>query len=165
MERKIKKISEKDLKQISQHLHYEINMFWHSYQRTLEDLTNRKTKPMETCFLESCLLHIRNLLEFFIKPTIHNSDIRATNFIDGSKLDFWKIEREKIKSEEELNFLYKRLCCKLSHLSLDRLKKEYYETPWTTEEIEEINKIIYLFLSLAKPDLICDNLKGLVKKT
>jgi hypothetical protein len=91
-----------------EHLLYELRMFWR-----LTGIVPRMDGLMLSALLESYLIHLRNLIDFFYRPKDHEDDVIAADFFDDPSA--WSAT-----ISTSLDAAQKRANKELSHLTTKR---------------------------------------------
>jgi hypothetical protein len=131
-----RKRTELELKNARQYVKYELKMLNAGVEAKLKHLRlpNRKrNKYIGSIYLDSILLHIRNLFEFLNRKS-KDDYIRAIDFFDNTS---WKPTKFKIINHK----LIKEIEIYRSHLSFNRMiadKKPKWELKRMRDEIFEV---------------------------
>jgi len=129
-------------------VHYEVQMFKGMYRHITNKSTKELPKDLQNAILESFLLHIRNLIDFF-QGTADKGKGYKRNCKDIIVRDFKDEEGEYLDIVEEWSITpedKKKINKRLAHLSEDRLTEE---KDWGKEIVKfeaEIEKQIKIFL-------------------
>jgi hypothetical protein len=132
-------LSDADLSAYSgEHLLYELQYF----KLTAESLAGENPGHMRSILIESFVIHLRNLIDFFFTPGKKDDDVVATDFCPG-----WndpisttlKVARERANKE-------------LSHLTLGRKKGLDPTKPWDVAGLfREVSDVAKRFARQASP--------------
>lgn len=120
------------LKRNAEHVYYEILMLFYTTQKLTKDTLN-STHICETNMrLESCGIHLRNLLDFFYTPIPkrYADDMLAEDYIQNIAL--FKKNRTKWS---ELDHLNKRVNKMISHLTYHRSRYNKKTKGWNYGQI------------------------------
>lgn len=123
-----------------QHVSFEMNR----YLFTARPCT--LPRPYPAIVGESCLLHSRNIGEFFFEGNPNNNDIRIEHYLEilTSKVELEKaIAKSKTRWQEIGGYKY-RINKKLSHLTFYRLKSEEGMNMQEKDDFN-FNELIQLF--------------------
>lgn len=146
----IKIRTNEELKKVSEHLLYEIQMLSGTSQLSDSD------KVKNNALLESFSIHARVLLDFLYKTKGQPDDALATDFFDDP-LEWQKYIEEKSVILKKINT---RVGKEIAHLTYKRLEVPPEEKAWDRQPIcEEINEIFKKFLEIVSKEKICDKLK------
>jgi hypothetical protein len=138
-----------DAKGASHHLGYEIQMFFGmvSLLRAWAKLSNPGMDG--NAFLESFVIHLRNLVDFFFpRPNSRSTDITVGNFFEGSGKS-WVPPAGSflLQDAAALQKLRKRADREIAHLTLHRLYVAPAEKPWDREKLaSEIHLLVTEFV-------------------
>ena len=141
--------SEYTLKKSTEHLYYEIDMFY----TTLLSLTSVKNQVEVNVLLDAFAIHTRNLFDFFYpKKSNRDDDMIVTDFpINLSKFNRLKIKRE------DLLFVVKKTDKQVAHLTYARNRYSRKSKSWPFLDIgRKMYKNIYAFY-----DTLPNNYKNL----
>lgn len=145
----IRKISNYSLKKASEHVFYEIWMF---YEVTTILQTTTTDQLHKNILLESFAIHARNLFDFFYPKRKHkDDDILVTNYIKNTKS--YNLEKSKKKS---LLYLVRKADKQVVHLTYSRNRYHLKIKGWKFKDISD----------KFKPTIISfyNNLSGRMKK-
>jgi hypothetical protein len=119
---------------------YELQLF----QWTASELRPEKniTGVLRSVLIESFVIHLRNLIDFFFTPTRDDDDVVATDFCHG-----WnEILSDTLKEAK------KRANKELTHLTLGRKSDSDQSKPWkVTELVREVHGVAKRFAAKASP--------------
>ncbi len=139
-----------ELKEISEHLYYELTMLIETSKLRSED------RARNNAFLESFCIHARVMRDFLFNIMGHPDDAFAIDFFDDHT-EWKKYIRGK---SEVLSQVNGRVNKEIVHLSYRRLKATPEEKFWDQATIcREINEIFKRFLELVSEEKICEELK------
>jgi hypothetical protein len=122
-----------------EHLLYELEYF----QLTARLLHEEKRGEMRSILIESFVIHLRNLIDFFFTPETHNDDVVATDFCGG-----WN---EPISST--LKTARERANKELTHLTLGRKSGLHPDKPWDVAGLfQEVSAVAKTFSGRASTE-------------
>lgn len=121
-------VSNEQLVDAIEHISFEMNR----YLRTARRIP--LTKPYGEAVDESCLLHSRNIGEFFFEHAKGDDDIRISHYYD-TLISKKELEDEIQKSKSEWKDYKKRVNKKLGHLTFSRIN----EVPMNMQEKNKLN--------------------------
>jgi hypothetical protein len=121
--------TDKDLRSVSEHLHYEVGMFLILARALSTGIFGEG--PINNAALESFTVHARVLLEFFFGDKPRPDDVVADDFLDGQGK--WSELREEIP--EILADLRERVGKEVAHLTYARLLVLQEAKAWRFVEI------------------------------
>jgi len=109
--------------------------------------------------LETFLLHARNLVEFFYtKHKKYSTDVRALDFFENK--GSWIGSRPNLTGS--LTKIRERAGKELAHLTYKRISGTPPEKDWSTgETVEDLVKVINIFLDRLPPKYIGERLRNL----
>lgn len=138
MSRKIR--TKKELKEASEHLHYEIWMLTSLAHGIGSGIAGQG--PIANALLESFIVHVRALMDFLYNESPRPDDVIAEDYF--FKPDEWRQMRPALS---ELLMLAKRRAGKeVAHLTYARLEVTPETKPWPFVEIaNEIAAVINIF--------------------
>ena len=150
-----KKRSDENMLKISQkHLGYELDMLVQTanWLATYYGALPPNAAPMTNAFLESFLIHTRNLLDFLYPQRPKPEDVIAEDFFDDPKT--WWLKRHK--QTKLLSSSRDRIAKEMVHLTYDRLLVTKERKPWPFLAISaDIIHTFNIFCELAPPHRIC----------
>jgi hypothetical protein len=128
---------------------YEVEMLLASLNLTLESpgegSTNASERAAANAYLESYLVHVRNLIEFFLSPArTRDDDILASDFLESA----WTPSGEHV---DRLRGLVDEIHKRLSHLTRRRHVDFEYEVLRTTADLVRLNNDFQRQLSTGDP--------------
>ena len=134
-----------------EHIAYEAKMFAEA-----RDMFFRKAKdqnvPMNetTLVAEACLLHFRNIVDFFYPGTVRPDDVVAVDYAPD-----WNTKRPPISSS--LNSARARTHKELAHLTLGRKDRSAPDKGWDLLDLSaDVTCVIEAFIKSAEPKLPSD---------
>ena len=153
-------VSKEELVEASKHLHYEIEMIRKNLQtlRSIEANHNSPVRFVKYSFVESFLVHARNLYDFLFRvgprTRFAEDDIRAGDFLGN---EIW--EKPPISSDLEkwyTTMINKRLV----HLTYHRLYIEEFEQQWQVGTMyAELERALLSFYRKVNPENLCGALQ------
>jgi hypothetical protein len=121
-----------------EHLLYELQFF----QLTAKLLDQQTPGPMHSILIESFVIHLRNLIDFFFTPRSKDDDVVAADFCPGwneSLSNTLKTAKERANKE-------------LSHLTLGRKAGFDPGKPWKVVDLfQEVTDVAKRFAAQASP--------------
>jgi len=125
-----------------EHLFHEFRMFWWLRQNIPAD------RYLHDAALESFVLHLRNLIDFFYpRKSVQSSDVIATDFLDDPAT--WD---PPASISATLNAARDRADKELSHLTAQRRDTGDPTKPWETDALfGEIKAVADKFVAKASP--------------
>lgn len=162
----------KKLKEVSEHLFYEIDMLNISAVKA-NNAVRKKTIAIDksdkekmwkaqvelNLALDSFAIHARNLIEFFKFKIIKGKNyVRAEHYL--SKEDMVEF-RENIQENSALvKYIYSKATRQVVHLTFDRIEPEFKgdNKAWDLKTVDDFNKIIKSFLELVSEEKLCPDL-------
>jgi len=163
-------MEEKELKEMSTHIFYEIEMLnisaikIHNLIRrkisALEEQNKEKTWQIQinlNVFIESFAIHSRNLIEFLQNDVCKNY-VRAKHYLNDKNIITF---REFMKQKSSLvKYIQDKTNNQVAHLTFDRINDRFKEKgkSWDLKKIHDFNEILKEFLSLAEEKFLCENL-------
>ena len=139
MNRKVR--TESDLKEASEHLHYEIEMLTSLAYGIGSRIAGES--PLANALLESFVVHVRALMEFLYNDNPKPDDVIAEDYFE--KADDWKQLRPVLS--ESLKQAKRRAGKEVAHLTYARLDVTPETRPWYFVEIaNEIAAVLNIFL-------------------
>jgi len=159
---KIEKELTKEFKKefLETHFYYEVTMFLNTFFKMYRyqlkaDAKDFSNELLRVVFLETFMLHTRNLIEFFYYKN-RNEQSSVTDFIEILK---WrKLKSKKFKG---LDVLYSRICSDISHLTYDRKPIDTTKS-WDTDIFSHVFILIEIFLNEILLEIESDKLKVLL---
>jgi hypothetical protein len=140
------KRSDQELRALSHHLLYEIEMFVETTTQLRAFFIGESSYPvraLRNSLLESWALHVRNLLSFLYDDRAGVEDAIAADFLDVD----WATERGA--KPEVLRASHKKASKEIAHLSYHRIGLTDDQRGWTIEPIfSEMVKAIRKFINL-----------------
>ena len=141
------------LVEVSKHLHYETTMLRRNLEtlRSMEANQNKRLSTVKYSFVESFLIHARNLYEFlYCDKKFEDSDVRAGDFLQGG---IWK----KPPIPPDLKRWYReRIDKRVVHLTYDRLSVEEFEHQWQIGAMfAGIERGLLMFYQKVQPENLC----------
>jgi hypothetical protein len=143
------------LRDVSEHLWYEICMM-----RSTADLLASgyfvQGAVISNAFLESFVIHARNLAHFFSPQNSYADDVVVYHFIDD------RLIREKIKHIVDDGFVdtRKRAGKEIAHLTYKRIDIKQSDKDWNVKELaEKLSTLVGIFLDNVDPDKVCQQFK------
>lgn len=126
---------------LREHFYYEVKMLGFSVAKVIE-FKRAKDQGSTNMALEDCLLHARNLKEFFYyKP--HESYLRAYDFVENKT----KWDRDKPEKTHWIKEVERRADKELAHLAHGRIYGTPPEKKWDCGAIErDFLKVVKIFL-------------------
>lgn len=137
-----------ELKEASKHLYYELWMF-ESMETAITDC--KPENPAQSyAFLESFLLHARNLMDFYYPRKSsrkdHDDDVIVTHYVDEKDWDV---------NKEFLSDMRIRINKMLAHLTYHRVKVSPDKKRWPIIEIKQmIESTTKKFIDDVSPDVL-----------
>jgi hypothetical protein len=133
-------LSDSDLAAYSgEHLLYELQMFVFAGRELARP---NLAGPMRSIVIESFVIHLRNLIDFFFTPPTHDDDVAAIHFYpqwNEAIPDILKVARNRANKE-------------LSHLTLERKTGLHPDKPWDVAALyQSMHKVAEKFVSKASP--------------
>lgn len=119
-----------------EHLLYEFQLFlW-----TGKELGRPHVSPMRSALIESFVIHLRNLIDFFFTPRSHDDDVIAADLCPGwSESISPKLDEAKKRANKELN-----------HLTLGRKSGFDPSKPWDVGGLfDEVHSVAQRFAAQA----------------
>ena len=136
----------------SEHLGYEINMFYGTIQLLIEN--GNKQTILSNILLESMTLRIRILLHFFYPEKAQKDDILAEHFFD-IPYDWIKVRGDMPNVLKEVKL---RVGKEIAHLTYERQNITYEEKKWNFKELlVAIDKLTNIFLEHVPKDKLDSN--------
>lgn len=130
-----------------EHLHYEVRMFIISREIANQSLPG---SFQMNAMVEVCVLHLRNLIDFFFPNRIEPDDIMAVHYIND-----WNTKRLPIS--KTLEDARQRAHKEMAHLTLKRISGAPPEKNWDFNLISiELKKVIEIFINNADLSKIDD---------
>ena len=133
-------LSKADLQEMLTQVNYEYNMLSHTAAR----ISKIKDGPEKNAMLESFLIHVRNLIDFFYidTPSI-DDDVLAVDYFSSPK--DWITKRGKFPQYlKDAKIKANKL---LSHITLSRIKKYKGDKGWQVLKIKgKIDNILECFM-------------------
>jgi hypothetical protein len=128
-----------------EHLSYEAKMFAMSCDR----LFNGVAQGLDlNVFLESCVLHLRNLIDFFYPTKVQPDDVIAMDYAPN-----WDTQCPPISSV--LKAARKRAHKELAHLTTARKTPSSPDKDWDFGSVsKEMKPVIHAFIPLAQPNTL-----------
>jgi len=146
-----KKRSTKELRQASNHLHYELRMLECMAIGIHSGLAG--ISPINNAFIESFVIHARVLLDFFYPFKPRQDDVIVTDFFDRPKT--W--EEARPEKTDILKTIHKRVGKEAAHLTYSRQKVSEEQKAWDHENIaRDIRVLADCFLSEVSNSLLGD---------
>lgn len=125
--RKDRKITKYTLKKASEHVYYEVWMFY----ETLAILTNPIDQLTMNIVLDAFAIHCRNVFDFlYPKKTTKPDDIIVTDYISENKQ-----YSKNITKKSELKFVIRKADKQVVHLTYSRNKYNSTTKPWPFADI------------------------------
>jgi hypothetical protein len=149
--------TEAELKGALDHLHYE---FW-MLMSVVNALASGKVSDqwLVNALLESFVIHLRNLIDFFYIERPQNDDVIAADFF--AKKDAWEKIRPAISND--LSKSRTRAHKEIAHLTYARLHVTPATKGWNFIKIStDITSIMKLFFHNAPSNLFGDSWKGII---
>lgn len=144
-----KKRSGEELREASDHLHYEIWMFISLANGLASGISGQGV--INNALLESFTIHARLLLDFLYTEKPQKDDVIAQDFFDDPSI--WHQVRP-LKSEV-LRKVHRRVAKEVAHLTYARQDVTPETKPWPFVEIaNEVNEVFSKFLSAAPKELL-----------
>ena len=140
--------SDEELQDISEHLHYEIQMLYGTAWMLAAFRVPTTLSPLEqhivhNALLESFTIHVRNLLDFLYGPGSKPDDVLSDDFFDDPSL--WPQKRPPKSSL--LAEAHKRVGKEVAHSTYGRLKVTPETKPWSYLLIaREIGAVLQEFI-------------------
>ena len=141
--------SKEDLQQASNALYYEIGMF----EMLTKGMTSRIAgqSVINSALLESFIIHLRVLIDFFYSDSQNKDDIIANDFFSNPD-DWIKLRPQKTKL---LVRSKKRADKEVAHLTYTRLGITPDEKNWYFEDVyKDMQTLVELFLKSISKDLL-----------
>jgi hypothetical protein len=130
-----------------EHFHYEVLMFIVSKKISNQSPPN---SFQMNAMVEVCVLHLRNLIDFFYPNKIESDDIVATHYISD-----WNLQRPPIS--QILEGARQRANKEMAHLTTKRISGAPPEKNWDFNLISiELKKVIEIFIKNADLSKIDD---------
>ncbi len=131
-------IPDEELIEMSEHLHYEIQMLVDT-SRTLallgvNELNGPILQTIRNALVESFAIHTRVLLDFLNSKQTYDTDMIADHYFDDPME--WKKARPK--NTPLLESVHSRVGKEIAHLSYNRLKDEYANKEWSTKIAKDV---------------------------
>lgn len=140
----------KELREGSEHLFYEVSMFYETIN--LFNIANTKNQLIKNILTESFTMRIRILLHFFFPKKIQKDDIIAEDYFDNSG-EWNKLCGDLPFSLEKVNY---RVGKEIAHLTYFRLNITPEKKIWDWIQIgTAIDKIIKLFHKHVSKEKLC----------
>src|SRR4051812_32642665 len=111
-----------------EHISFEMNRYLYAAQH------NKLRRVYRQIVAESCLLHSRNIGEFFFDKVSQDGDIRISHYY-GELISKSELENEIEKIKSKWRDCKIRINKKLGHLTFSRIG----ERPMNMQEIKELN--------------------------
>lgn len=144
------KRSDDTLSKASHHLLYEYSMLENIISNYF--VVGRKEDWVTSVYLESLLIHLRNMLYFFYPKELKDNDIIAQDYFDGPL--FWKRNSPSLTGDLRKAWFF--IDKKVAHLTYDRIDKEIDQIGWVPAVIyKEIRKRMRIFLKHVPQDRLC----------
>lgn len=139
---------------LREHFYYEVKMLGFSIAKVIE-FKRAKDQGSTNMALEDCLLHARNLKEFFYyKP--HESYLRAYDFVENKT----KWGRDKPEKTHWIKEVERRADKELAYLAHGRIYGTPPEKKWNCGAIErDFLKVIKVFLDRLPGEYMGENLR------
>jgi len=141
--------SNDEMLKISQgHLGYEVDMLAQTanWLATYYGKLPPNATPMTNAFLESFLIHTRNLLDFLYPYHPEPGDVIADDFFDDPKT--WRSNRPK--QTKLLRSSRSRIAKEVAHLTYDRLLVTREQKPWPfLAVLADVIHVFNIFCNLA----------------
>ena len=135
-----------------EHLYYEVAMLYGVAEHLQKDI---KDFYIFNALLESFIIHMTIILDFFYKPQMKADDAKAIHYIRDVRA--WKIKLPKMESY--FRHFYRRRSKEVVHLSYRRLEIRGEAKRWdVTSNTKKIKRIVDLFLEAADTQLIHPNM-------
>ena len=120
-------------KVLREHFYYEVTMLDFSVERLLDYRKHNNEKSFENMAVDTCLLHARNLLEFFFYRSNMNSgytrarDIQTT--WQNPQKTTWIRELERRVNDEITHLTLRRISSRYSGMNWDccAIRKEFFD--------------------------------------
>jgi hypothetical protein len=133
-----------DLKQASEHLHYEWDMLKSVAQAMVMNFAGAGV--LNNAMLESFAVHVRSLIFFLFPENTKTDDVLATHFVS----DPAAFETARGVKSEVLKKAQARAGKEVAYLTYERLKVTAETKPWRFVEIAtEVNRVMKIFLQHA----------------
>jgi hypothetical protein len=153
-----------ELKGVSNHLRYEVNMLLSSATGLASGVFGEKN-TVANALLEAFVLHLRTIMDFLYPRgrRVKDDDVLASDFFD-SAVQWCKIRDKQVGKElrRSLENARDRADKEMAHLTYSRLKVTSAEKGWPYIKIaNEVRKAIRVFIdNVPKEKLSTDWLKG-----
>lgn len=141
--------SVEDLARDAMHVDYEIWMLMSAHERLAGIHPGPSDEIARRALLESCLLHVRNLLEFFRTSKPHGDDLRAVDYFEDSspaKDEVTALEPSRGSWEDRrMREVHKAL----AHIVENRGQ---LNTDWSEWDLELVTRRLRVFFDLLSPE-------------
>lgn len=139
---------------LREHFYYEVKMLVFSVPKIIE-FQRAKNQGSTNMALEDCLLHARNLMEFFYyKP--HKLYLRAYDFVENKT----KWDRDKPEKTHWIKEVERRANKELAHLAHGRIYGTPPEKGWECGAIvRDFLKVVKVFLDHLPGEYMGENLR------
>jgi len=146
-----KKRSPEELRQASNHLHYEVWMLECMAIGIHSGLAGKSA--IHNAFIESFVIHARVLLDFFYPLKPRPDDVVAIDFCDRAKT--W--EQARPEKTDILKTIQKRVGKEAAHLTYSRQEVSQEQKHWDHPNIaRDIGVLVDCFLSVVSNSLLGD---------
>ncbi|MCI0579176.1 MAG: hypothetical protein L0332_07055 [Chloroflexi bacterium] len=159
--------SDAELKAISEHLFYEIQMLFGTAQVLATFVNQSAQQDLEdrvvyNALLDSFTIHVRSLLDFLYPPSnFRPDDVIANHFFDDDTV--W-IQQRPAKSSF-IQAVDRDVNKRVAHLTYARLNVDPQASDWNYSRIaDEISQVLRVFLDLAPRDRVCDSLRNFISQ-
>jgi len=138
-----------------EHLAYEARMFAFARDLFHEKARGQTRLDAETKLVgEACLLHCRNLLDFFYPTTVKADDVIALNYAAD-----WETSRPSIPPE--LDLARTRMHKELAHFTANRKDASAPDKDWNFSKISaQLRPVIDEFIRLADQTLLPEQVRA-----
>jgi len=117
----------------------------------------------KNAFLESFTVHMRNILEFILKPRVGDGkdDIISKHYMSEDNWNQMQKEIKGLLSDIDLDELKKRVNTEIVHLSFERNKLDYKAKQWEYLKLREnVLQACLIFYKYADKELFSENSKN-----
>jgi len=130
------------------HLWYEVSMFYQTGIVLPGGVTSPRVEFIDNSILESFVIHLRNLLDFFYPgQSVKADDVIAADYFEPGELPPAFSPISQILQDSEI-----RAHKQVSHLTTKRVAGNHPDKYWYPSPImTETTKVISLFVDLASP--------------